>query len=98
MRKITSESVNAFLSETNFSKGNMTVINTGVTVEYRLHGNMIAYKMLGGNKIHIQNCGWFSNTTKERLNALPNVRIYQEKGVWYLNGETWNGQIKEIGL
>ena len=59
---------------------------------------MIAYKMLGGNKIHIQNCGWFTNTTKERLNALPNVSIQQKKGVWYLNGEKWNGQIKEIGL
>ena len=37
MRKITNESVRktltAFLSETNFRKGNVAVINTGVTVE-----------------------------------------------------------------
>lgn len=98
MRKISGQSVNAFLSEKNFSSANMQVINTGVTCEYRLHGNMIAYKILGANTFHIQNCGWFSNTTKERLNALPNVSINQKKGVWFLNGEKWNGQSKEIQL
>lgn len=60
-----------------------------------LHGNRIAYYENGN--LYITNCGWFSNTTKERLNALPNVSINQNKGVWYLNGEVWNGEPVKIG-
>jgi hypothetical protein len=44
----------------------------------------------------ITNAGWRSNTTKERLNGLPNVSIQQKKGDWYLNGEVWNGQSTEV--
>ena len=98
MRTITQKSVDAFLAERNFKSSNMQIINTGVTVEYRLHGHMIAYKMLGDNKMFIQNCRYFTNTTKERLNGLPNVYIQQKKGVWFLNGERWNGYLKEISL
>ena len=71
MRNITSESIDAFLGEKNYKNGNTRVINTGVTVELRLHGSMIAYKMLGSTVIHIQNCGYKTNVTKERLNGFP---------------------------
>ena len=54
-----------------------------------LHGNRIAWH--DGNNIIITSAGWFSNTTKERLNGLPGVSVYQEKGDWYLNGELWDG-------
>ena len=30
-------------------------------------------------------------TTKDRLNALPHVRIRQTNYQWYLNDEAWDG-------
>lgn len=44
----------------------------------------------------ITNAGWRSNTTKERLNGLPNVKINQSKGDSYLNGKEWNGEWVQI--
>jgi hypothetical protein len=41
--------------------------------------------------LYITNCGWFSRTTKERLNGLTDVDISQSKGKWYLNGKEWDG-------
>lgn len=55
-----------------------------------LHGNEIA-KFDDNGKLWITNAGWSSNTTKERLNALPGVSIGQKNYVWYLNGLMWNG-------
>jgi len=97
MRKITKESINAFLNAKKFSKQNMAVeVLPNVTI-LKLHGNSIAYLYNDPNKtLSIQNCGWFSNTTKERLNALPNVHIQQKNFIWYLNGEEWNGQLTDI--
>jgi hypothetical protein len=89
MRKITKEMVNAFNNDLPFNKNN-TLIKVGENVtNLFLHGNLIASKVEG--RLHITNCGWFTNVTKERLNALPNVRIQQVKGRWFLNGTQWNG-------
>lgn len=57
-----------------------------------LHGNAIARRTATG--IEISNGGWSSNTTKERLNGLPNVRIIQKNSQWFLNGERWDGNWK----
>lgn len=40
--------------------------------------------------------GFFTNTTKERLNALPGVNIVQKLGKWYLNGVLWDGTLTNI--
>lgn len=61
----------------------------------KLHGNIISVRYSDG-KLSISNCGWFSNTTKERLNALPNVHIQQKAGVWYLNGNVWDGKLIDV--
>lgn len=98
MKKITNESVNAFMNGKNFKKQNMEVRNTENMIRLYLHGNMIAWYHKGHTSFYISNCGWKSNTTKERLNSLPKVYIQQKQGVWYLNGETWDGQTKEINL
>jgi len=97
MRQITKESINAFLNADKFSKQNMYVeVLPNVTI-LRLHSNPIAYLYNDPQKtLSIQNCGWFSNTTKERLNALPNVHIQQKKKVWYLNGKEWNGNLIDV--
>jgi hypothetical protein len=54
-----------------------------------LFGNKIAEHREDG--MYISNAGWKSNTTKERLNGLPDVHIIQKKGEWYLNGNLWDG-------
>jgi len=94
-RKITQEAVNAFLNAQRFNKANMQIEVTPNETIMRLHDNPIAYKYPEG-KICIQNCGWFSNTTKERLNAIPGVRISQIAGVWYLNNSQWDGKLIDI--
>lgn len=99
MRQITRESINAFLNGQTFNKQNMSVtvdqykdpnnIYLKLTT-LRLHGNAIAKRQNG--QLYITNAGWSTNTTKERLNALPNVRIQQKAFSWYLNGREWSGE------
>jgi|TARA_R110000765_G_scaffold60380_1_gene116845 hypothetical protein len=97
MRNITIESINAFLSAKKFKKSNMQVeVLPNVTV-LKYQGNEIAYRYNDPKKtLSITNCGWFSNTTKERLNGLPNVSIQQKNFIWYLNGNEWNGNLINI--
>ena len=96
MRQITREVVSAFLSLTPFAKSNSAVRVEGEYAFLGLHGNTIAEIDEGGD-LYITNAGWQSNTTKERLNGLPGVSIYQKKGVWYLNAVEWDGSWKYIG-
>ena len=97
MRKITKEAIAAFKEGRNFNKQNMSVeVRPNVTV-LKLHGNEIAYLYNDPKKtLSITNAGWESNTTKERLNALPGVSIYQKNWQWYLNGQPWNGELIDI--
>lgn len=80
MRQITKESVNAFLNKQNLNKQNMSIFysNSQDTSYMALHGNTIAIYQHFNNVLKISNCGWQSNTTKERLNALPDVDIRQK--------------------
>lgn len=94
-RKITTQAVTAFMNGGNFKGSNTEVVTEdGYTYMY-LHGNNIAIKGDTGG-IAIRTCGWQSNTTKERLNAIPGVSISQKQGVWYLNGNVWNGSIINV--
>ena len=90
MRQVTRESIHAFNNNSEGSFGGntrVTVSNEGTKLY--LFDNLIAEKEKGVLKV--TNAGWKSNTTKERLNALDGVNIQQKKGVWYLNGNEWNG-------
>ena len=63
----------------------------------KLHGNAIAYKYNDPEQtLSITNCGYFTQTTKERLNGLNGVNIYQKKGIWYLNGVEWSGELIDV--
>jgi hypothetical protein len=97
MKKITSEAVSAFLDARPFKKSNMRIdVLPNVTI-MRLYGNAIAYRFNDPERtLTITNCAWFTNTTKERLNALPNVRIHQRNWQWYLNGVQWDGNLIDI--
>lgn len=97
MRKITKEAINAFMNAENFNGSNTKVeVLPNVTI-LKLHGNAIAYRYNDPERtLSITNCGWPTNTTKERLNAIDGVHIVQKKGVWYLNGKEWNGELIDI--
>ena len=103
MRQITRESVKAFLNGEKFNKSNMNVtVEPNVTI-LKYQGNAIAYKYNDPNKtISITNCGWESNTTKERLNGIIDLsglnigKIYQKNWQWYLNGKEWNGELTDL--
>jgi hypothetical protein len=63
----------------------------------KLFNNAIAYRYNDPERtLSITNCGWQSNTTKERLNAIPNVNIKQIKGSWFLNNKEWNGDLIDV--
>jgi len=99
MRQITKESINAFMNAKRFKKQNTVVeVLPNVTI-LKLHGNSIAYRYNDPQRtLSVTNCGWFTPTTKERLNALPNVDIRQKNFLWYLNGKEWNGNKIDINF
>jgi len=77
MRKLTREIVNAFLNGNKKTKGNTSTDGQSIW----LHGNQIVETNQDG-KIVINNCGWGSVTTRERLNGLlsqiaPHLWVHQ---------------------
>lgn len=94
MRKVTQKAVQCFRNNVNFKQGNTKVERLGNETRLYLHNNLIAKRNPKG--LYITNAGWQSNTTKERLNALPNVSIHQKNWEWYLNGKKWNGKLTKV--
>ena len=82
------------MSGKEFKKSNMLVeVLPNVTI-LKYHNNAIAYRYNDPkNTIKITACGWLTKTTKERLNAIPKVSIYQKNFVWYLNDVEWDGEL-----
>ena len=54
-----------------------------------LYGSAIAE--MRDDELQITDAGHPTATTKERLNALPDVRIHTQRGQLYLNGKKWSG-------
>ncbi len=96
-RKITAKAVQSFMNAKAFKSSNTEVkVLPNVTVLV-LHGHEIAFRYNDPNRtLSITNCGWFTNVTKERLNALPSVNICQKRGQWYLNGNVWDGKLIDV--
>ena len=92
---ITKDAVNAFMRHKNFRRGNMVVSHWRGQTEMYLYNNLIAEHYSDG-RILISNAGGPTLLTKDRLNAIPNVSIYQRNFQWYLNGEAWNGNWIEV--
>ena len=97
MRKITKEAVSKFLSREPFKKSNMEVDQCYGQFRLKLHGNTIAVLDELG-VLSVSNAGWASNTTKERLNGIPGVRVHQKNWNWFLNGQEWDGGWKRISV
>jgi hypothetical protein len=91
MRQITMNACNALQCGTTFH-GNNTVVdfNFNEKLEMRLFGNPIA-RYNDNGKIEICDGGHQSVTTKERLNGLNGVEVYQRNYQWFLNDEPWDG-------
>lgn len=97
MKIVTQKAVACFRNGGNATFSNTRVVTENEVSKMYLFGNLIAYlEHKVGGVMKVSNAGWDSNTTKERLNGLPNVRINQKNFEWYLNGEKWNGSWKQI--
>ena len=81
MRKVSQAIAHAF---TERRRATISNTHTDGTTLY-LHGNAIATHTPDG--IAVSFAGWGTNTTRERLNALPGVRTNQKAGRQYINGE-----------
>lgn len=107
-RKITTEAVQAFVNGQEFSRDNTRVeVRPWQQTKYPrdqvillLHGNPIARYQAGDTSLRslvICDGNHQTNTTKERLNGLPGVRVHQKAGKWYLNGAKWDGSWTHAG-
>lgn len=90
MRAITEQATASLMARQSFKKSNTRVFQDGSDWIMSLHGNAIA-KHHDNGSLSICCGGWMSNTTKERLNGFDSVSIKQRAGVWYLNGNEWDG-------
>ena len=95
MRKITKESIKAFYDREPFKKSNMIVENENGETRLKLFGNTIA-TLNKFNELFITTAGWNTNTTRERLNGLTEVRLGTRKGQLYLNNIPWDGKLTNI--
>jgi hypothetical protein len=96
MRKISSDAYNAFINNKRFKSSNTEVrIEDGETAMY-LFGNKIAETQDG--ETFISGGGYKpSNTTRDRLNAFPEVWLSINKGRWIINQKiTWDGKWASI--
>jgi hypothetical protein len=97
MKVITEKSVQAFMNAKPFKRDNTEVVVLPNVTILKLFGNEIAYRYNDPERtLSVTNCGWFSKTTKERLNGIPQVSIRQSKGLWYLNGNYWDGKLTDV--
>ena len=96
MRKITEDAIRAFRNNQPFKRGN-TQVMVGETARILcLHGSVIA-EMDNNGDLWINDAGWQTSTTKERLNGFPTVNIHQKDFEWFLNGERWDGSRIKVG-
>lgn len=97
MKQITEKSIDAFLNAKPFKRDNTEVVVLPNVTILKLFDNEIAYLYNDPERtLSITNCGWFTPTTKERLNGIPMVSISQKKGEWYLNGTLWDGKLIDV--
>ena len=84
MRKIEEKMVNAIMNGKNFRQSNTEVKVFDKYIDVLLHGNLIARIDTTTNPyvMKVDNCGWYSVTTKSRLNALG-CNIVQRDWDWY---------------
>ena len=92
MRKIERQMIQAIVDGKDWSKDNTRVeTEQGYRSTVYLHGHRIAVYYPNGMDLHVNNCGYQTNTTKSRLNVLIDFvfggvgnGIFQHNWDWYL--------------
>ena len=99
MRKIDAQLLSAIQYGTSFAKGNRSVTHTDEGVEVRFHGHHIATIASGRSNVSINNCGYWTNTTKQILNEILHEFIgyglYQKNFDWFVS--TAQGDVEYTG-
>lgn len=92
MKKITKKAVEALFEKRDFKESNTCVEYIlqphSETSEMSIFGNTIARYYHRAEELQIFNCGWFTQTTKERLNgilkAFNGSDLTQRAGKWLI--------------
>ena len=100
MRKIEKQMNFAISNKGDFRKDNPEVVynsNTNCSSVY-LHGHQIATFDHNLKAVKLSSCGWTTNTTKSRLNAILDevkwgCKVFQKKFEWFVS---YNGQTKDF--
>ena len=58
------------------------------TIAVRYHATDVVTYHQGGPTV-LDNGGWHTSTTKERMNTYSAARIWQSKGLWYIGDSPW---------
>ena len=104
MRKIEREMIQAIIDRRNFSKANTRVVlhagdpskgEDRKDMRVYLHGNWIAEYTQDG-QLYINHCGWKTNTTKSRLNALVKHVLGEMSCIYQYNFEWFIKQTSNI--
>ena len=105
MRKIEQQMNSALLRKANWAGSNTTVCYNELTncSSVYLHGHQIATLDHHSNALKLSSCGYETNTTKSRLNALLSefkygCKVFQKQFNWYLQNvnqtvDFWDGMI-----
>jgi hypothetical protein len=91
------KAVNAFFEGKNVKAHNDEVERIGDISYYRLFGNVIAEYDHKTKVLVLDDAGWRTVSTKERLNAILSAigrpYIHQSEWVWYHDGQRWSGNV-----
>ena len=97
MKKITVLASANFWNGEEMKSSNTRVEVVNNDVKLFLFDNLIAAKLGTENKLYISNCGYYTATTKERLNGILfpiGYKIFQKMFTWYI--EDPKGNIEEF--
>lgn len=102
MRKVTEKAAEALKAFNKMKSGNTEVQVWQLGASLRLHGHIIATHYQD-ERLVLDDCGWRTATTKERLNGVLDAfnskwRIYQESSIWYITDgcgvrKEWTGTL-----
>ncbi len=100
MKKVTLESSQAFRNGKKYKSTNTVVCVSpnGQVMSMLLFENTIANYSKQTNMLALTDCGWFTVTTKERLNGILKAfdlpySISQKDFEWYIGGKIWRGAV-----
>jgi len=66
-------------------ENNTYLVKTNDGYGIKLH-NTVVVELLPHNLFSLHTGGYYTNTTKDRINKFAPVRVYSEKGDWYFGG------------